>query len=130
MRAICRSDDNLERLEHFGCSINFPKNEKVRFCRTCAWRLPYCVRPGPRVLPVGLSDVGRSSSWAEATMRRPLVVPDEPRRWRPKTQGGHLPRSWWLVAMLHGLQQIARKQEIRERTLRDELEKLKQARLQ
>ena len=58
-------------------------------------------------------------------MRGRSCVPDEPRRWRPKTRGAALAALAVARRYAARLAAIAREQEIRERALRDELEKLK-----
>lgn len=58
-------------------------------------------------------------------MRGRSCVPDEPRRWRPKTRTAALAALAVARRYAARLAAIAREQEIRERALRDELEKLK-----
>ena len=58
-------------------------------------------------------------------MRGRSCVPDAPRRWRPKTRTAALAALAVARRYAARLAAIAREQEIRERALRDELEKLK-----
>ncbi len=58
-------------------------------------------------------------------MRGRSCVPDAPRRWRPKTRTAALAALAVARRYAARLAAIARDQEIRERALRDELEKLK-----
>ena len=58
-------------------------------------------------------------------MRSRSCVPDAPRRWRPKTRAAALAALMVARRYAARLAAIAREQEIRERALRDELEKLK-----
>src|SRR5689334_10754098 len=98
---------------------------ETHFCRTCTWKLPYCVRRDRIYCSSACRMWAVRHPGRKRLMRGPSIPPDVQKRGRPKTRAAALAALGESRRYAARLETAAREREARAGELRVELDKLR-----